>query len=191
MVAGLLLCGLALLLPGTARATSARELGLDEMVSAADDIVVGEVLSSEARWQGKLIVTDSVVRVDEALKGGGAATVTVTQLGGTAVHPVIGAPVTMDVSSYVGLQPGERVLLFLEQKRPGMRQIVGAEQGKFVVRDDADTQAAALPVGPKRLRVERGPGHDTVLPRSMPLDVMRSRIQALLAGSAATPGAKP
>lgn len=163
-----------------ARAASEREMSLEEMVGAADEVVVGEVLTTSARWEGRLIVTDAVVRVDEALKGVPTKTVTITELGGTAVHPVIGAPVTMDVSGESRLAPHERVVLFVEQRRPGRRDLVGGSQGKVVLRVDATTGATMLPVGPKRLRVERDQGRTAIGAESTTLDAFRERIRTIV-----------
>jgi hypothetical protein len=181
-LAAVVLVSAGLLRAAPAFAESARVLGLDEMVGAADEIVVGQVERSETRWQGKLIVTVSTVRVDETLKGQPGSRIEVTELGGTAVHPVIGAPVTMTVSGQANLLEGENVLLFVEQKRPSLRQVVGAEQGKFVIRDNAASGAPGVPVGPKRLRVERRGESSTLAAEPMTLDTMRSRIRALVEG---------
>jgi hypothetical protein len=156
---------------------SQRALDLAEMVAAAHEIVIGEVVGTTSRWHRRLIVTEAIVRVDEALKGAPSGRkVKVRQLGGTAVHPVLGAPITMEVSGQARLARGERVLLFLEELRPGRRQLVGAAQGKFVIREER------LPVGPKRLRVERDRGTATVGAETMTLERMRGRIGALLGG---------
>jgi len=181
---GALLTAAALLAAPPARAAS-RELRLPELVDLSQEIVVGRVLNGKARWHGALIETSTVVRVDEALKGRPARKIKVTQLGGTAVHRRLGASVTMTASSYTALRPGEHVVLFLEQQRPGRRGIVGAQQGKFVVREEAGT--ARVPVAPKRLRVAREDARVTLSAEAMTLDAMRDQIRALVAGAAIQP----
>jgi len=49
----------------------------------SDTIVVGTVLAQDTRWEGRAIVTASLVRVDERVRGLPAATLTVDQTGGT------------------------------------------------------------------------------------------------------------
>jgi hypothetical protein len=173
------------LAPALVRAASERELTFEALVGAADEIVVGEVERTSARFEGRLIVTDAVVRVDETLKGGGGASrkITITQLGGTAVHPRIGAPVTMDVSGQARLAPHETVVLFVEQPRPGRRQLVGGAQGKLLVHQDPASGQATVPVGPKRLRVARDAGGATVAAEPTSLDALRARIRAIVGGS--------
>jgi hypothetical protein len=51
------------------RADSGRALGLDELIDLSQEIVVGEVVGSTARWQGRFVVTDTEVRIEEGLKG--------------------------------------------------------------------------------------------------------------------------
>jgi hypothetical protein len=180
-LAWMLATGLTLSAPQAAWSVSQRQLSVEDMADLADEVVVGRVVSSEARWQGKLIVTVSRVQVDESLKGQVTNTVEITQLGGTAVHPVIGAAVTMTASEQVTLRTGENVLLFLQKGRTGTRQVVGGPQGKFVVRTEPTTGATDLPVGPKQLTVRRGAEEETVATEVMTLDAMRQRLHAHLA----------
>ena len=175
------LCTVLLLatLAVTARADSGRALDLDQLIDLSDEIVVGEVVGSTSRWQGKLVVTDTVVRVDEAMKGSPPHEVTVTQPGGTAVHPRLGAEVTTQASTFTAFDRGESVVLFVDQ-RDGVRRLVGAQQGKLVVEPQAGhgTQQRGLAVGPKALRVEPGPGGGTIGTRGMRLDELRDRVAA-------------
>jgi hypothetical protein len=182
-----LLTAALLTAPGRTDAASQRALGLDELITAAVEIVVGEVVESETRFEGRLVITRSTVRVEESLKGAPGARVEVTQLGGTAVHPIIGAPVTMDVSSYTAFRPGEKVVLFVEPRRPTGRQLVGAAQGKLLIREEVASGTRDVPVGPKRLRVVREPGRDLVAPEVMTLDDLRARIRERLERAGALP----
>jgi hypothetical protein len=164
-----------------ARAQSPRPLALDEMVDLADEIVVGHVVGSEAHWQGKLIVTVTAVDVEESLKGAPGGRVEVTQLGGTAVHPTLGVPITMTASSFAPLGTGEHVLLFVDRHRSGIRQLVGGPQGKLTLRDaTAATAPPAVAVGPKALAVTRDHGAAALAPTPMTLDAIRRRIQERL-----------
>ncbi len=91
------------------------DLSVEQLVDYADEVVIGEITENTSAWQGKKIFTTSTVRVDEALKGEPEAEVEVVQLGGTAVHPVLGTPMRMDVSGYASFRVGERVVLFLQR----------------------------------------------------------------------------
>ncbi len=72
----------------------------------SDTIVVGTVLSQETRWVGQAIVTTSLVRVDEGVRGLPAAMLGVDQTGGTLDG-------CTQRSGESPLPRGVRVLLFL------------------------------------------------------------------------------
>lgn len=180
----------AIALPPGVWAASQRPFTVEEMVDLSEDIVVGRVVSNAARWQGKLIVTVSTIQVNESLKGRSGNQIEITQLGGTAVHPVIGAPVTMTVSEQAALRPGEEVLLFVHTEQTGARQLVGGAQGKFVVQEEPATGKRKLPVAPKQLSVMRGRDQDTVATENMSLDNMRQRIRAQMERHEQAPGGK-
>lgn len=173
-----------------ARAESARELTLREMVDLADDIVVGTVVESAAHWQDKLIVTVATVTVESALKGAPAGTVTVTQPGGTAVHPTLGVPVHMSASGVSVIQPGEEVVLFLHHSPAGHRVVVGGSQGSLRVRHDRTTGKRMVPVGPKGLRVAMEPGGKTVVAGELSLDDLADRVRGHVTRGDRVPGGK-
>jgi hypothetical protein len=168
-----------LLMPAvSAQAASMRPLELEELVDLADEIVVGRVGDSEARFEGKLIVTVTAIQVEEALKGNGPGRIEITQLGGTAVHPRTGIAVNMTASHHVALGAGQDVLLFVSRSRSGIRQIVGAAQGRFVIQIDPTTGVRRVPVGPKRLGRTVTEGVETVAPEAISLDDLKARIHA-------------
>jgi len=166
---------------GVARADSGRALGLDELIDLSAEIVVGEVVSSTSRWQGRFVVTDTQVRVEEELKGSPPREVTITQPGGTAVHPRLGAAVTTQASTFTTFTPGEAVVLFIDRQR-NQRGLVGAQQGKLTVAPAEAGKARALAIGPKKLRAEPGPAHGAIDTRGMTLDELRERVAARRAG---------
>ena len=171
---------LALTLSGDPRAAAQRALDLEQMVALSEEVVVGTVQSTETHWQGKLIVTVATVEVSEAVKGQPTAIVEITQLGGSAVHPYTGIPVTMTALTQVALDPGEEVLLFVDRTGTGLRQLVGAQQGKYVIREHPRSREKLIPIGPKRLVVVRDAGRTSVGTDVMTLDVMRERIRSIV-----------
>ncbi len=170
---GLLLLGLG----GGAAAETAVELGLDGLTDGAQEIVVGSVVQSRARWQGKLIVTQSRIRVDETLKGRPGAEIVVSQLGGTAVHPRTGLSISMSASGQALLREGQSVLLFVARRDGGPRLLLGGAQGRYVIRTDPDG-TARIAVGPKTLEVLRERGRVGIAAEAISLDDMREKIRA-------------
>jgi len=114
----------------SAGATSMMPLDLKGLMSRADRVVLGTVVSSESRWTAAhdAIYTDSVVRVERAYKGALKAgqTVTVRREGGSVDG------IGMRVYGAAALEPGDEAVLFLEQ-RGGATWVVGMSQGKWRV----------------------------------------------------------
>jgi hypothetical protein len=107
----------------TSRASIVRAMDLAELAGAAEQIVVGDVLSVESAWDEnhRTIHTAVSVGVQESWKGttpsGGR--VSIRQLGGTV------GDIEMSVHGMARFSTGERALLFLEHGR-----VVGMGQGK-------------------------------------------------------------
>jgi hypothetical protein len=97
-----------------------------ELVERSERIVVATVQEQSSRWKGNWIYTDTLLRVEDRLRGESPERFTISQLGGS-----IGDE-TQGTSLSVPLEPGERYLLFLaDLDRPA--PIVGGRQG--AVRD--------------------------------------------------------
>lgn len=158
-------------------ADSLRELSLEEKSNLADEIVVGKVTSSLSSWQGRLIVTVSTIQVQESIKGQPGPAVEITQLGGTAVHPGIHAPVHMSASGSAVLNSGEEVLLFVRKTKGGTRDLIGGPQGKLVVSVDPVTGEKIIPVGPKEIEGSDQDGKRKITLRQMTLNEVRQRIK--------------
>lgn len=110
-----------------ARATTVHPFSLDELIYVADRIVVGQVLSTDAAFtrDGGLIVTTVELQVDEVLKGPAAAEPLAIQvLGGEA------SGLALRVEGAPSFDPGEQVLLFLEEGPHGL-EVLGWAQGKL------------------------------------------------------------
>src|SRR5215468_2961474 len=68
----------------SAYATTVQRLGLEDLAKKAHTIVVGRVTNSRTYWSanGKLILTNYTVLVDETIKGQAARNVEITTIGG-------------------------------------------------------------------------------------------------------------
>jgi hypothetical protein len=118
-------------------ATTVQRLSFDDLVAKAQSIVVGQVIDSRTDWNDghKLILTSYTIQAQESMKNA-SPTVTVTTVGGKILH-VSGMPV---------LEPGENVILFLEQSN-SYTTVVGLK------RKSARSQAVRLiPDGLRRNR---------------------------------------
>jgi hypothetical protein len=110
------------------RATTVQRLTLDDMVSKAETIVIGRVINSQSAWtkDGKLILTQTTLEVQEGLKGTTRKTVTVTTLGGRVGNAVL------HVSGMPTFQLDETAVIFLERSSSYLT-VLGLSQGKFSI----------------------------------------------------------
>jgi hypothetical protein len=101
-------------------------------------VVHGKVASVRSFWNEKRtkIFTETFVQVDETYKGANPGTVRIIQLGGTV------GKIKVTVAGALQWQPGEEVLLFLEEATPDAYHVSGFSQGKFNVERDPVTGEA-------------------------------------------------
>src|SRR5579871_6782096 len=111
-------------------ATTVERLTLDDMVRKAQTIVHGKVRSSTAHWSAdhRLILTTSIIEVQETFKGPAAKTLELTTIGGTV------GDLTLVAVGMPTLQAGEETVLFVENVG-NFKTIVGLSQGKFAVKN--------------------------------------------------------
>lgn len=156
-------------------AATVTPMNLGELIEGADSIVVGAVNSSTSEWRGDQIITQSTIKVREHLLGDDSSEITVTSLGGTALHPRLKVPVQMAVAGVPVYRPGDTILLFGKHNAAGELQAVGLSQGVFRVELNADTGAEQVSVGTKALHAEG--------PKTPPLDSLFSPFSVLNTGS--------
>lgn len=115
-----------------AAASVGEAMGLPELVREAHVVVLGTATERRSRWEGRHIVTDVTVRVDEDLSEGdeeAGRTLTVTHLGGAV------GDIGMKVSGMPTFEVGQRSLLFAKRGgRTGRLWPVGMSQGVMQVR---------------------------------------------------------
>ena len=131
-------------LGGRAAVTTSHPFTLEELTYVADRILIGTVLDTEARFtpDARTIFTHVEIEVDEVLKGPAdlqsqEVLVLGGEVAGFGMH-AIGSP---------EFDPGEQVLLFLEELDHGMT-VLGWEQGKFSVEHSPELGQAVARRGP-------------------------------------------
>jgi len=162
--------------PGHGRAESGSDLTIDDMVDLADEVVVAEVVDSRVHWEGNKILTTSSLQVEESWKGEPGSEVEIVQIGGTAVHPVLGSEIRMEASGFVSLETGESVVLFMKRDVRNRRHLVSGAQGKFRI-ERQQGGIKAMSDAPKSLEVTRE-GRDTHIKGSrMTLDTLEQKVR--------------
>ena len=159
-----------------AMATLMRAMDLSELAASADQIVVGDVVSTESAWDSgrRNIYSTIEISVQESWKGAtpGDGRIKIRQLGGTV------GDIEMTVHGMARFTPGERSLLFLRQAR-----VVGRGQGKRAVHWDTAGKRW-LADAPDRSRVlgvdaqGRPRAAESEVPEA--LDRLRERVRALV-----------
>src|SRR5207249_4360654 len=140
----------ALLVAGTAFATTVVRMDLPELVKQSDTIVQGRVDHVDVKWEENLAFTYVYIKVEDPMKGDRRSTVIIRQMGGK-----IGA-LNVDVAGMPKFSKGEEVLVFLHTRQDGTFQIVGLNQGKYEISDDfAVSNVSGIDVyNPKTGRIE-------------------------------------
>ncbi|MFY9824828.1 MAG: hypothetical protein WAM82_25845 [Thermoanaerobaculia bacterium] len=115
---------------GPFRPVSAHTLPLTDrqLAAVSTDVVVAVVESSRSRWSagGSLIVTDYSLRIEDRLKGGVPARLTLTILGGTVGGETHGTCLSTPLAE------GARYVLFLDRPEgSGLSPVAGGWQGVF------------------------------------------------------------
>lgn len=167
------------LVASPAAATSLQALSLGELVENAQQIIVGEVLTSQSHYDERgQIVTDHEVRVIDVWSGQPLSSVLVRSLGGSV------GEVGMRVPGSASLRTGERYLLFLRSISPNRpMRCVGMSQGAMPVQGSAQS-AQVLPGGAGAHLVQRNPQGQLIAAPSALLHAeslprLRRRIQRL------------
>ena len=124
----LLVVMLVFSLSNPAQATTVERLNLDGLVKKANRIVIGKVRSSRTYWStnGKLILTNYTIDVQETIKGQAARTVELTTIGGTI------GDLTLHVAGMPVFAKEENAVVFVENTG-SYSTVVGLGQGKFTV----------------------------------------------------------
>jgi hypothetical protein len=144
-------CLLALLLLGVAVgpafAATFVATSVEEVARSADAVVRGRVVSANGRLarDGRRVVTDVEIAVEQAWKGDPGATVRLIVPGGST------GSVAMRVDAAPVFTPGEEVVVFLARRGEGWT-VMGLALGKYRVEgSDARPEVEAVDVVPRPL----------------------------------------
>jgi hypothetical protein len=118
-----------------AKATTLARLSFDDLAQQSVAVARVRCVSSESRWDGGEIWTESRFAVVEREKGALDATITVRMLGGRMGN------LTSRVDGVPMFRPGEEVYLFLWGKAGEPYRVLGWSQGTFRIARDARSGA--------------------------------------------------
>lgn len=120
------------------QAATGRDSSLEKLLARAELVVHGRFTGVSSSWRGKKIITLGNFQIEHIIKGDRQGVITVEYMGGTAMHPVLQAPVTMKASDSVSFAENEEAILILRLAHDDVYQIIGMSRGKIPVQDDAN-----------------------------------------------------
>ncbi len=107
-------------------------MDLDDLVENSDTIVQGVVEAVYSQWDGErnLIFTYASIGVEDPLKGERRRSLLIRQLGGQV------GSLHMTVPGMPEFVAGSNVIVFLKDSGNGTFQVVGMNQGRYVIAED-------------------------------------------------------
>jgi len=122
----------------TASATLLLYRPLPELARIADRVVRGHVVEVRSLRSGRIIVTDTVLHVDECIAGPCSTFVVLRQPGGE-----IGG-VGLSIEGTLRARPGTELIVFLRRSQAGHDTLIGMELGAFRVKRPKGRPAVAV-----------------------------------------------
>jgi hypothetical protein len=166
---------MALLVAMPASGSTFIHMSRGELTAKARAVITGEVLEVSSFWdrQGRIIVTEAMVRVEDALLGDSASVVAVRTFGGTVDG------FTVEAHGFPVFTKGERVLLFLDDDRePDVHRVLGYQEGHYrLVLDKRTGVEMAVPTVDGEARLVTAEGRQAPAPRAIALDQLREEIR--------------
>jgi hypothetical protein len=148
-----------------------------ELTARAEAVVVGSVLEVESFWtqDGRVIVTEARVLVEEALVGEAPSVALVRTFGGTVNG------FTIEAHGFPTFAEGERLLLFLEPDAAerGAHRVLGYQEGKYRMTRDKAGREIAVPTVDAGARLLTADGRPAPAPRAVALEALRQEVLEL------------
>jgi hypothetical protein len=153
-----------------------------DLVRDAAVVVKGQVIQVNSFWnaEGTAIVSEAMVKVDEALLGRPDSVVIVKTFGGEVNGYYV------EAHGFPKFTLNEKVLLFLEAEHDGAARVAGYQQGQFRVIQDKAGVEYAIPALDLDANVLAKDGRPAPRETAIRLDVLRNsiRTEAVRAGRA-------
>ena len=136
----------------TAYAASSKKINFNQLITKSDVIVVGKCTVIESEWRKNKIYSYATIQIDNVIKGAAPSVIKVEYLGGTALHPNLKVPVSMNVSTGIEFAVGNENVLLLTPLTNGRFQLVGVTQGKIPVVIDSASGEKVIQSGMKKIQ---------------------------------------
>lgn len=163
---------------GVAPASASTFIALDMegMVERSDAVVQGQVIEMKSFWdeEGRIIITEALVAVEEAIAGESDALVWVRTFGGQV------GDFHVEAIGFPSFEVGERVVLFLNQRHGVDRSIrvTGYQQGHYRIIEKQGVEIA-VPAVEKGVNLLSEKGQAAAPPQALKLDELKSEVDRL------------
>lgn len=144
----------------------------DELVAQSDAVVQGEVLKVNSFWtpEGRVIVSEALVRVTETVTGDSPSVLVVKTYGGTV------GGYTVEAHGFPGFKAGDRVLLFVQNQADGTVEVTGYRQGQYRVAFERGLEKA-IPTLEDGVHLLTPDGRQAVRPVTKELESFKQQIR--------------
>ena len=146
------------------------------LIERSDRVIEGRVVALESFWNenGRVIVTEAVIRISETILGAPTSELRVRVPGGTV------GDFRVEASGFPKFAEGQHVLLFLEaDASTGANTVVGHQQGHFEVVERLDGVSVAVPQIDEGASLFRPDGTLMRASQSTELGEFKSRVRNL------------
>ena len=156
----------------TAGASTFIALSRQELVAQSDAVIQGRVLKVDSYWgqQGRVIMSEILVQVEEKIRGNAPTVVKVRTFGGTV------GGYTVEAHGFPKFAVNERVVLFLTNANE-TAEVTGYRQGQWRVVEDKGV-LMAVPTVEHGVTLLGGDGRPAPAAKAIRLDTFKNMIRA-------------
>ncbi len=167
------LCLVALLAALPVTASTFLAMSRAELIHDSTAVVQGKVVEVRSFWDeaGRIIVSEAVIQVEEAVLGDPGSQVRVKTWGGTVDG------YTVEAHGFPKFKANERVFLFLEREHEGVAKVAGYQQGHFRLVMDRSGFEWAVPVVDEGARFLTPDGSQGPPAKAMLLDELKGSVR--------------
>lgn len=166
-------CLLALVAALPAAASTFLAMSRGELIDGSAAVVQGEVLEVRSFWdaEGRVIVSEALIQVEEAVLGDPGSQVRVKTWGGTVDG------YTVEAHGFPKFSAHDRVLLFLEREHEGVAKVAGYQQGHYRLVVDRSGFEWAVPTVDAGANLLTADGRPAPAAKAMLLDELKGSIR--------------
>lgn len=145
-----------------------------ELVKASAAVIEGQVLKVSSFWAatGRIVVTEAMIKVEDAVLGKTASVVVVRTFGGKVGDFMV------EADGFPKFKVSERLLLFLEPEKDGANRVAGYQQGQFRVVTAASGVKIAVPAVDRSASIVTRDGKAAPQAQAVRLDALKDQIRA-------------